>query len=66
MKDLALDIWDDLRQKRLWPVAVALLIAVIAIPLFVMKPADEPAPAQPKSAAAPGASAPAAVLEDDA
>lgn len=46
MKHLALDLWDDLRQKRLWPVALALLIAVIAIPVVVMKPAEEPPPVE--------------------
>ena len=30
MKHVALDLWEDLREKRLWPVAAALLLAVIA------------------------------------
>lgn len=44
MKDLALDLWNDLRAKRLWPVAAALLLALIAVPILVIKPAEEPAP----------------------
>lgn len=62
MKHAALDIWDDLREKRLWPVAVALLLAVIAIPVVVMKPAEEAAPtvAQPATPQAQGTPAVAA------
>jgi len=36
-----LDLWHDLREKRLWPVAVGLLAAAIAIPLIMLKPASE-------------------------
>ena len=36
---------DDLVEKRLWPVAAVLLIALIAIPVLLSNPADEqPAP----------------------
>lgn len=50
------DVWYDLRDKRLWPVAGVLLLAVIALPVFVLKPAsEEPAPPAPASAPAPGA-----------
>jgi hypothetical protein len=38
--------FDDLVEKRLWPVAVALLVAIVAIPLLLSKPAaEQPAPA---------------------
>jgi hypothetical protein len=37
-----LDLWHDLREKRLWPVAVGLLAAAIAIPLIMLKPASDP------------------------
>jgi hypothetical protein len=37
-----LELWHDLREKRLWPVAVGLLAATIAIPLIMLKPASEP------------------------
>jgi hypothetical protein len=37
---------DDLVEKRLWPVAVALLLALLAIPILLRNPAEEqPAPA---------------------
>ena len=36
-----LDVWHDLREKRLWPVAVGLLAAVLAIPAIMLKPAEE-------------------------
>jgi hypothetical protein len=36
---------DDLVEKRLWPVAAVLLIALVAIPVLLSNPADEqPAP----------------------
>jgi hypothetical protein len=45
MRTLALDVWQDLRTKRLWPVAAALALAVVAVPLLLMRsPAEEPAP----------------------
>ena len=59
------DVWYDLRDKRLWPVAALLLLAVIALPVFVLKPAsEEPAPPAPASAPVPGAAPlPTAVSE---
>lgn len=42
MKTFFVDLSHDLREKRLWPVAVALLVALIAIPVVFMKPAEEP------------------------
>ena len=47
-----LDIWTDLRQKRLWPVAVALLVGLVAVPVVLMKPAEEAAPATPPTSVA--------------
>lgn len=50
-----LDLWHDLREKRLWPVAVGLLAAIIAIPAVLFKPASDAAPrvvAVPKTNAA--------------
>lgn len=57
MKTLALDVWQDLRTKRLWPVAVALALAIVALPLVLMRSAsEEPAPPPgPSSADASGA-----------
>jgi hypothetical protein len=52
MKNTLESIWQDLRDKRLWPVALLLLVAVVAIPVLVINPAEEPgavqASAQPK------------------
>ena len=48
MHNFLLDLWHDLREKRLWPIAVVLLAATAAVP-FVMLEKGEPAPA-----AAPG------------
>jgi hypothetical protein len=42
MQSFFADIAHDLREKRLWPVAVALLVALIAIPVVFMKPAEDP------------------------
>ena len=42
-----LDLWQDLREKRLWPVAVGLLAAAIAIPLIMLKPAADPSTPAP-------------------
>ncbi len=44
MKAFALDLWHDLREKRLWPVAVLLLAALVAVPVLLAKPADDPSP----------------------
>ena len=44
MKTFALDLVHDLREKRLWPVAAALLLGLIAVPVVLSKSAP-PAPA---------------------
>jgi hypothetical protein len=44
------NIVSDLREKRLWPVAAALLVALVAIPVLLStssSPAPAPAPATP-------------------
>ena len=38
------DLWADLREKRLWPAAVALLAAIVAVPVVLFKPASDAAP----------------------
>jgi len=40
MTTFFLDLWQDLRAKRLWPIAVGLLAATIAIPVLLFKPAS--------------------------
>jgi hypothetical protein len=57
MKIFLLDLWTDLREKRLWPVAVALLLGLVAVPVVLSKPAD-PAPPAPTAKAAPATAEP--------
>jgi len=44
MKIFFLDLWQDLQAKRLAPVAVVLVIALIAVPVVLSKPAKTAAP----------------------
>jgi hypothetical protein len=44
MKVFMLDLWHDLREKRLWPVALLLLAGLVAVPVLLAKPAEDPAP----------------------
>jgi hypothetical protein len=44
MKAFALDLWHDLREKRLWPVAALLLAGLVAVPVLLAKPAEDPGP----------------------
>jgi hypothetical protein len=53
MKNFLLDLWYDLREKRLWPVAALLLAALVATPVVLSKKAEEPEPAPMTAAAAP-------------
>ncbi len=39
MSSFALGIWEDLRSKKLWPVAVLLVVALVAVPVVLRKPA---------------------------
>ena len=68
MTTFLLDIWHDLREKRLWPVAVGLLVAIVAIPVVLAKPAgtppvDAPPPAA-KTAALPVVTRDQAIIDD--
>jgi hypothetical protein len=45
MKIFLLDLWHDLRAKRLAPVAAVLALGLVAVPVLLAKPASEPAPA---------------------
>lgn len=53
------DIANELREKRLWPIAVALVAALVAIPVFLSKSPGSNALAQlpPPTAVAPGSTA---------
>ena len=44
MTTFFIDLWHDLREKRLWPVAVGLLAAIVAVPAILFKPASDAAP----------------------
>lgn len=47
MKIFLLDLWHDLKEKRLWPVAAALLVGLVAVPVILAKPtgsASSPTP----------------------
>ena len=50
MTTFFIDLWQDLREKRLWPVAVGLLAAMAAVPVVLFKPAGE-TPLPPTTAA---------------
>ena len=58
MRNSAIDIWNDLRAKRLWPVALLLLAAIVAVSVLVMKDGKEPPPA-PVADSSPKAPGPA-------
>jgi hypothetical protein len=52
MKIFMLDLWHDLKEKRLWPVAVVLLAALVAVPVLLAKPSTAPPTAPPVAKAA--------------
>ena len=43
MHTFLLDLWHDLREKRLWPVAALILVAIAAVP-FTLTKEEQPAP----------------------
>ena len=43
MHTFLLDLWHDLRAKRLWPIAALMLVAIVAVP-FVLVAEEQPAP----------------------
>jgi len=56
MRVFLLDLWLDLREKRLAPIAILLLAAIIAVPVGLAKGTSSqpaPAPATTTAAAAP-------------
>jgi hypothetical protein len=55
-KLFARDLFDDMVERKLWPVALILLVALIAIPVLLSKPASEPAPLPGASQASPALS----------
>lgn len=63
MTGFLLDIWHDLREKRLWPVAVALAVGLIALPVLLSRSSagDSTAPAPSPVPAATGPKDPRAL-----
>ena len=66
MKIFLLDLWHDLRAKRLWPVAAVLGLALVAVPVVLSKPSETPAPAPPTARKAPGPQGPQGAGEREA
>jgi hypothetical protein len=54
MNDLLHNVWHDLREKRLWPIALVLLLAIVAVPVLLTQSAAQP-PADEQVATATGA-----------
>ncbi len=52
--NLARSVWDDLRQKRLWPVALVMAVGLVAVPILLSR---SPA-AQSGTVSLPGAGSP--------
>jgi len=45
MKESVFDLWSDLREKRLWPIAVLLAVALVGVPVLLLKsPPEKAAP----------------------
>jgi hypothetical protein len=63
MTTFLLDLWQDLRAKRLWPVAVALLAATVAVPVVLFKPASSAAPPNTAATASNDGKLPAVTLD---
>lgn len=53
------DVWVDLVDKRLWPIAAALVLALVAVPLLLLEPAPEPVSPRPPAVVGAPAGAPA-------
>lgn len=60
-------VWEELVERRLWPVAAMLVVALIAVPLVIASGSDDKpsAPSARETASAPVAGQPAAVVSVD-
>jgi hypothetical protein len=56
------NVWDELLERRLWPLALALVVAIVAIPVVLSKP-SKPLPAPPPAPAATGGASPGAAFQ---
>jgi hypothetical protein len=63
MTTFLLDLWQDLRAKRLWPVAVGLVVATLAVPVLLFKPASPPPSATGAGQGAPASKLPTVALD---
>jgi hypothetical protein len=50
MNKLLLELWHDLRAKRLWPVAALLVVALVAVPVVLKKSSSSASPSTPPTA----------------
>jgi hypothetical protein len=50
MNKLLLELWHDLRAKRLWPVAALLVVALVAVPVMLKKNSSTPPASTPPAA----------------
>lgn len=65
MNELVQDTWEDLRERRLWPIVLVLVLALIAIPFLLTRSAETPLPGAPPAVAPPVADERTAVKLDD-
>lgn len=61
MSEFVLDLWADLKARRLWPVAALLVVALLAVPAVFLKRSEAPPPA-PVPAPAADSALPAVAL----
>ncbi|HWM12139.1 MAG TPA: hypothetical protein VNO82_22455 [Solirubrobacteraceae bacterium] len=47
MSDQIQDVWQSLREKRLWPIALVLVLAIVAVPVLLTKSAAQPPAGDP-------------------
>jgi hypothetical protein len=60
-------IWTELVERRLWPIAALLVVALVAVPLILSSGGNKAAaPTTPAQSAAPANAVPAAVVSVDA
>jgi hypothetical protein len=65
VKKISRDLVADLQERRLWPVALALLVALVAVPTVLSKPVEEhPAPADSQGASAVPAKGSGSILTE--
>jgi hypothetical protein len=63
MTDSIKNIWNDLRERRLWPVAVVMLVGIVAIPVVLAKSSTAPPASDGAPIATSGATPPILALD---